>query len=144
MGYINSINVDNASYLIEPTLFTSLTNTGTTATALTATITNFELVSGVTIGLYMTVDNNASATLSINSGAATPIYYKGAAVTANILKKNCIYNFVYDGTVWHVIGEKLASSEIVLPHKLTFGAGGAYVFDGSADVTVPVYTGGII
>ena len=28
-------------------------------------------------------------------------------------------------------------------HKLTFGAGGAFVFDGSADVTVPVYTGSI-
>lgn len=29
-------------------------------------------------------------------------------------------------------------------HKLTFGASGAYVYDGSEDVTVPVYTGGII
>lgn len=37
-----------------------------------------------------------------------------------------------------------AIENITLPHKLTFGAGGAYVFDGSADVTVPVYTGEII
>ena len=29
-------------------------------------------------------------------------------------------------------------------HKLTFGAGGTYQFDGSADVTVPVYTGAIV
>ena len=29
-------------------------------------------------------------------------------------------------------------------HSLTFGAGGAFVFDGSQDVTVPVYTGSII
>ena len=29
-------------------------------------------------------------------------------------------------------------------HKLTFGAGGIYVYDGSEDVTVPVYTGGVI
>ena len=29
-------------------------------------------------------------------------------------------------------------------HTLTFGAGGAYVFDGTQDVTVPVYTGTII
>ena len=28
-----------------------------------------------------------------------------------------------------------------LEHKLTFGAGEQYVFDGSEDVTVPVYTG---
>lgn len=29
-------------------------------------------------------------------------------------------------------------------HKLTFGAGQQYVFDGSEDVTVPVYTGATI
>ena len=29
-------------------------------------------------------------------------------------------------------------------HKLTFGAGEAFVFDGSEDVTVPVYTGSIV
>lgn len=29
-------------------------------------------------------------------------------------------------------------------HRLTFGANQAYVFDGSADVTVPVYTGSIV
>jgi len=34
-----------------------------------------------------------------------------------------------------------ASTEVVLQHKLTFGANQQYVFDGSEDVTVPVYTG---
>ena len=145
MGYINSVNIGgNLINLIEPTLFTSLTNNGDAATALTASITNFELVSGVSIALKMTVKNNASATLSINNGAAKSIYYKGAAIEENILKKNFIYNLVYDGNIWHVVGEKLSSSEIVLPHKLTFGAGGVYEFDGSADVTVPVYLGTIL
>ena len=37
-----------------------------------------------------------------------------------------------------------AINNVVLPHKLTFGSGGIYVYDGSEDVTVPVYTGGII
>lgn len=37
-----------------------------------------------------------------------------------------------------------AMSNIQLPHKLTFGSGGTYVYDGSADVTVPVYTGAAI
>lgn len=27
-------------------------------------------------------------------------------------------------------------------HKLTFGAGGEFVYDGSEDITVPVYDGG--
>lgn len=37
-----------------------------------------------------------------------------------------------------------SGSSGVLAHKLTFGAGGEYVFDGSQDVTVPVYTGTVI
>lgn len=142
MGYIHTVNIDNTnSYLIEPILFANLTNNGTTATALSTTIPNFELVAGVSIQVKMTVTNNANATLSVNGGTAKSIYYKNEAITENVLKKDYIYNFVYDGIVWHVVGEKLASSEIVLPHKLIFGAGGVYEFDGSADVTVPVYTG---
>lgn len=31
-----------------------------------------------------------------------------------------------------------------LPHKLTFGSSGQYIFDGSADVTVPEYTGVVV
>ena len=142
MGYIHTIQTpDNAAHLIEPILFAV---TSGASSALTATITNFELVSGVMITLQIRNANAASATLSINSGAAKAIYYQGAAIEANILKQGHIYNLVYDGNIWHVLGEKLASNEMVLPHTLTFGAGGVYQFDGSADVTVPVYTGGII
>lgn len=41
-----------------------------------------------------------------------------------------------DGTTYQI-----KDTNAVLAHKLTFGAGGTYVFDGSTDVTVPVYTG---
>lgn len=94
----------------------------------------------------MRTTNANAATLTINNDSNTTksIYYQGAAIEANTLKQGHIYNLLYDGNVWHVIGEKLTSNEMVLPHKLTFGAGGTYQFDGSADVTVPVYTGGII
>lgn len=141
MGYIHTVNITNdQAYLIEPTLF-AVTNG--TAAAITATITNFELVRGVTITLQMRNSNAADATLTINSGAAKAIYYQGSAISANILKQGYIYNLVYDGNIWHVLGEKLGNNEMVLPHTLTFGAGGAFVYDGSADVTVPVYTGGV-
>jgi hypothetical protein len=46
--------------------------------------------------------------------------------------------------VWHVLGEKLNNSEITLAHKLTFGAGNTYIYDGSEDITVPVYRGTIL
>lgn len=136
MGYIHTVNISNNAYLIEPILFAVTSGTGA---AITATISNFELIQGVTITLQMRNANAASATLTINSGTAKPIYYQGAVIEANILKQGYIYNLVYDGNVWHVIGEKLG--EIQLSHTLTFGAGGVYQYDGSADVTVPVYTG---
>ena len=142
MGYIHTVNITgDQSYLIEPTLFAV---TGGTSSALTATITNFELVAGVLITLQIHTTNSNAATLSINNEQAKAIYYQGAAVNASILKQGHIYNLVYDGNIWHVLGEKLSNNEMVLPHKLTFGAGGVYEYDGSADVVVPVYTGIIV
>lgn len=142
MGHIHTINInDQNQYLIEPILFAVSSGS---ASALTATITNFELTNGVLITLQMRIANNANATLSINNGNAKAIYYQGAAIENGILKQGHLYNLVYDGNVWHVIGEKLSPNEMVLPHKLTFGAGQAYTYDGSADVIVPVYTGNTI
>ena len=139
MSYVHAIQTpDSSTHLIEPLLFAT---TGGTASALTATISNFELVAGVTITLQITTTNTANATLSINETTAKSIYYNRSAITAGILKENFIYNLVYDGTVWHVVGEKLADNEMVLPHKLTFGSDRTYEYDGSADVTVPVYGG---
>jgi len=42
------------------------------------------------------------------------------------------------------LGDLITGTAEKVAHKLTFGAGGAYVFDGSEDVTVPVYTGQVI
>ena len=142
MGYIHTISInDQNQYLIEPILFAVSSGS---ASALTASIANFELANGVLITLQMRIANNANATLSINNGNAKAIYYQGAAIENGILKQGHLYNLVYDGNVWHVIGEKLSPNEMVLPHKLTFGAGQAYTYDGSADVIVPVYTGNTI
>lgn len=140
MGYLHTVQTGESQYLIEPTLFAV---TSGTSTAMTATITNFELVAGVAIVLQIRTTNGNAATLTINSGETKAIYYQGAAIEANILKQGHIYNLVYDGNIWHVLGEKLSSAEMSMPHKLTFGAGGVYEYDGSADVTVPVYTGGV-
>ena len=141
MGYIHTINInDQNQYLIEPLLFAT---TSGTADIIEANITNFELVDGVLITLQITTANNANATLSINNGEAKAIYYQGNLITSNILKQNHTYNLIYKNNTWIVIGEKLSESEMILPHKLTFGAGQVYTYDGSQDVNVPVYTGGI-
>ena len=41
-------------------------------------------------------------------------------------------------------GNIISSEAEKVKHKLTFGADQTYVFDGSADVTVPVYTGNYV
>lgn len=69
----------------------------------------------------------------------------GGSVTHNGLTLTGIdpkYIYITDETdMSSISGLQEALSNVTLPHKLTFGAGEAYVFDGSADVTVPVYTG---
>ena len=141
MGYIHTVNITgDQSYLIEPKLFAV---TSGTSAAITATIMDFELLAGVVITLQIRTSNSADAVLTINNGSAKAIYYQGAAIEANILKQGHIYNLVYDGNIWHVLGEKLSNNEMILPHKLTFGAGEIDEYDGSSDVTVPVYTGGV-
>lgn len=143
MGYIHTISINNnESYLIEPTLFTTVNN-GEETSSLVATIPNFELTPGVSITIKMDTYNPAQATLSINN-IAKPIYYQGSAIEPGLLKKNFIYNLVYDGAVWHIVGEKIDNDEITLAHKLTFGAGQTYIYDGSQDVTVPVFMGTIL
>lgn len=143
MGHIHAININNTDeYLIEPTLFTTVNN-GEETTTVVANISNFELAPGVSITVKMNTYNPASAVLSIN-GISKPIYYKGAAVAAGLLKQNFIYNLVYDGAVWHVVGEKIDNEEITLAHKLTFGSGQTYVYDGSKDVTVQVFMGTVL
>lgn len=141
MGYIHTVSIDNnQTYLIEPILFAI---TSGSANAITAEITNFELVDGVLITLQMGISNSANATLAINNGEVKAIYYQGALIANNILKQNHTYNLIYKNNTWIVVGEKLSDNEMVLPHKLTFGAGQVYTYDGSQDVNVPVYTGGI-
>ena len=143
MSYINKVNTGEGTHLIEPTLFAIA---GGTASAYTAAISNFELVEGVVVNIKFTTTNSANATLNINNTGARTIKYKGSNIDANALIANRIYSFVCTNTnntyYWDLISS--LHTDVVLPHKLTFGAGGAYVYDGSADVTVPVYTGGII
>ena len=103
MGYIHTVELQNEYYKIQPLLYGVQSNSS--ASAITTTINNFELISGVQIALKMAVVNDTSATLSINSGTAVPIYYEGQSVLGDLLQADCIYNMVYDDSKWHVIGK---------------------------------------
>lgn len=104
MGYINNIQVDSTTHLIEPTLYAA-SSTSNSGAAYTASISDFSLVTGVTIQIKFSVTNKANATLSINNGDVKNIYYNNANVTANLFKANHIYELTYDGTQWQVVGD---------------------------------------
>ena len=102
MGYVKDVKIGSNTHLIEPTIYAV---TGGTAAAITAAVTNFELVTGVVVTIKITTANSANATLSVNGTTAKSILYNNISIVANTLKVNHIYSLVYDGTYWQIIGE---------------------------------------
>lgn len=81
-----------------------------TAGATAAKVTNttppsFSLVSGAKIIVKFTYTISvANATLQVGSTAAKPIYLKGAALAANVVKAGTSLLLAYDGTAFNIIG----------------------------------------
>ncbi|MBD5553855.1 MAG: hypothetical protein HDQ95_00510, partial [Roseburia sp.] len=95
----------------------AITHYGTcsTAAATAAKVvacTGFSLVAGATVRVKFTVTNTAAnPTLNVNSTGAKAIYYAGAAITANMIKANRIYGFVYDGSNYEMVAGPILYSE---------------------------------
>ena len=107
MGYIKDIKIGNGTAnLIEPILY-GTTNTAAGTQAKVVSISNFELVTGVTVAVKFTVTNtHATPQLNINSTGAKSIKYRGGNLpSAATLTANRVYQFVYDGTNWELIGD---------------------------------------
>ena len=105
MPYINSVEIGNNNYLIEPTLYIapSLENT-----LYSASLNNFEPVAGVAIQAYFNTSNPAQAQLQINTTTAA-IYYMGQPIIANALQAGHTYTLVYTVSnevgIWNVLGD---------------------------------------
>lgn len=69
----------------------------------TASLTDYVLVKGGVVAVKFTNAVPASATLNVNSKGAKSIYYKGAAITANIIQAGDTATFMYDGTRYHLL-----------------------------------------
>ena len=78
-------------------------STAASTTAKTATLTGYTLNSGGTVSVKFTNAVPASATLNINSAGAKPIYFKGAAITAGIIKAGDIATFLYSDNQYQLI-----------------------------------------
>ena len=69
----------------------------------TATLSGYTLTANGTVAVKFTYDVPASATLNINSKGAKPIYYRGAAITADLIYAGDIAYFIYNGSQYCLI-----------------------------------------
>ena len=70
------------------------------------TLAGFTLATGARITVRFTVTNTAAnPTLNVNSTGAKPIQYRNAAISAAYLAANRVYEFVYDGAAWELVGD---------------------------------------
>lgn len=66
---------------------------------------NFNLEIGSIIIVKWTNGNSAdSPTLNVNSTGAKSIVYKGSNITSSQIAANSVYEFVYDGSSYNLIG----------------------------------------
>ena len=81
-------------------------STAAATAAKTATISGFKLFTGAVAYIKFSVKNTAAnPTLNISSTGAKAIQYQGAAISSSYLNANRTYAFVYDGSVYQLIGD---------------------------------------
>lgn len=71
--------------------------------AKTAKLSSYALTAGGYPAVKFTNAVPAGATLSINSKAAKPIWYKGAAITAGVIQAGDLAVFLYNGSQYHLV-----------------------------------------
>ena len=84
----------------------AICSTDAATAAKTVSCANFSLVNGARIIVQFSTTNTAeNPTLNVNSTGAKSIYYRGEAISAGNLAAKRIYEFVYDGSEWEVVGD---------------------------------------
>lgn len=74
--------------------------------AKTVTISGFRLFTGAVAYIKFSVKNTAAnPTLNISGTGAKAIWYQGAAISSSYLNANRTYAFIYDGSVYQLIGD---------------------------------------
>lgn len=77
--------------------------TAESTTAKVGTLSSYSLQTGGVVAVKFTYAVPASATLNVNGKGAKAIYYKGAAITAGVIKAGDIATFIYNGSQYHLI-----------------------------------------
>ena len=101
---INSLNFNNNIYTF--TLPYGVCSTAAGTAAKTVDVDNFSLEIGARVLVKFTTTNTvASPTLNVEGTGAKPIVYRGSAIDKSYLSSGRVYDFVYDGTNWELIGD---------------------------------------
>ena len=69
----------------------------------TATLADYTLTINGIVAVTFAEDVPANATLNINSQGAKPIYFRGSAIVANVIKGGDTVTFAYDGTHYDIL-----------------------------------------
>lgn len=81
-------------------------STSGSTVAKTVSLTNFKLVTGAKVAVRFSYANTATnPTLNVNSTGAKPIYYRGSAIPASLIREYMVLELVYSGSYWYVIGD---------------------------------------
>ena len=113
---INSLHFGENDYVFTLPYGECSTAAGTAAK--TATVENFSLETGIRVLIKFTVTNTvANPTLDINGTGAKAIFYRGAAINKSYLAAKHVYEFVYDGTNWELIGDIDTDTSISVGNK---------------------------
>lgn len=96
--------------------------TCTTAEATTAkvvTLSSYNLVVGGIVAVKFTYAVPANSTMNINSKGVKSIYYRGAAISAGIIKAGDVGLFIYDGAQYHLLSVDRYDSYAITLNKNT-------------------------
>ena len=78
-------------------------DTAEATVAKVGTLSSYALTKGGIVAVKFTYAVPASATLNINSKGAKSIYFRNAAITANIIKAGDTATFIYDGSYYQLL-----------------------------------------
>lgn len=78
----------------------------------TASLSSYSLTTGGIVAVKFTNDVCADATLNINSKGAKKLYFRGAAITEDIIKAGDVATFIYD-TNYHLISIDRWQNDII-------------------------------
>ena len=78
-------------------------STAAATAAKVGTLASYALTLGGIVAVKFTYDVPANATLNINSKGAKNMFYRGAKITAGVIKAGDIATFIYDGTQYQLL-----------------------------------------